>query len=109
MEPGLICYECVGTHPGCGLTDFDSRWYWGKICPRSDDRCVKVGKEQACKLKFRLIELTSSLSSAAVSAVCFEGHVAGLDATETGYELPQPKFEFTSLEMNHTFRQKTFF
>ena len=42
MEPGLICYECVGTHPGCGLTDFDSRWYWGKICPRSDDRCVKV-------------------------------------------------------------------
>ena len=43
MEPGLICYECVGTHPGCGLTDFDSRWYWGKICPRSDDRCVKVG------------------------------------------------------------------
>jgi len=42
MEPGLICYECVGTHPGCGLTDFDSRWYWGKICPRSDDRCVKL-------------------------------------------------------------------
>ena len=46
MEPGLICYECVGTHPGCGLTDFDSRWYWGKICPRSDDRCVKVGKSE---------------------------------------------------------------
>ena len=46
MEPGLICYECVGTHPGCGLNDFDSRWYWGKICPRSDDRCVKVGKSE---------------------------------------------------------------
>ena len=42
MEAGLICYQCVGTHPGCGLYDFDSRWYWGKICPRSDDRCVKL-------------------------------------------------------------------
>ena len=42
MEPGLICYQCVSTHPGCGLYDFDSRWYWGKICPRSDDRCVKL-------------------------------------------------------------------
>jgi hypothetical protein len=42
LEPGLICYQCVGTHPGCGLYNFDSRWYWGKICPRSDDRCVKV-------------------------------------------------------------------
>jgi hypothetical protein len=38
----LICYQCVGTHPGCGLYDFDSRWYWGKVCPRTDDRCVKV-------------------------------------------------------------------
>lgn len=42
FESGLICYQCVGTHPGCGLHDFDWRWYWGKICPRSDDRCVKV-------------------------------------------------------------------
>ena len=42
LEPGLICYQCVGTHPGCGLYDFDWRWYWGKVCPRSDDRCVKV-------------------------------------------------------------------
>ena len=42
MEPGLICYQCVGTHPGCGLYNFDSRWYWGKICPRSNDRCVKL-------------------------------------------------------------------
>merc|ERR1712109_169510 len=42
MEPGLICYQCVSNHPGCGLYDFDSRWYWGKICPRSDDRCVKL-------------------------------------------------------------------
>ncbi len=42
MEPGLICYQCVGTHPGCSLHDFDWRWYWGKTCPRSDDRCVKV-------------------------------------------------------------------
>ena len=42
LEPGLLCYQCVGTHPGCGLHDFDWKWYWGKICPRSDDRCVKV-------------------------------------------------------------------
>ncbi|XP_059078992.1 uncharacterized protein LOC131877370 [Tigriopus californicus] len=42
FESGLICYQCVGTHPGCGLHDFDWRWYWGKICPRSDDRCVKL-------------------------------------------------------------------
>jgi hypothetical protein len=42
MESGVICYQCVGTHPGCGLNDFDSRWYWGKMCSRSDDRCVKL-------------------------------------------------------------------
>ena len=57
LEEGLICNVCVGTHPGqqsinnfvfstrlihmflfpipgCGLYDFDYRWYWGKICPR---------------------------------------------------------------------------
>lgn len=44
LEPGLICYQCVGTHPGCGLYDFDWKWYWGVTCPRSDDRCVKVRK-----------------------------------------------------------------
>merc|ERR1712156_1037343 len=42
MESGLICYQCVGTHPGCGLYDFDWRWQWGKSCPRHDDRCVKL-------------------------------------------------------------------
>jgi len=42
MEQGLICYQCVSTHPGCTLYDFDWRWYWGKSCPRSDDRCVKL-------------------------------------------------------------------
>lgn len=42
LENGLICYQCVGTHPGCSLYDMDWRWYWGKICPRSDDRCVKL-------------------------------------------------------------------
>ena len=38
---------------------------------------------QGCKLKFRLRELTSCLCSAAASDVCFDGRVAGLDATET--------------------------
>ena len=42
LESGLICYQCVGTHPGCTLYNMDTRWYWGKICPRKDDRCVKV-------------------------------------------------------------------
>ena len=47
---------------------------------------------QACKLKFRLRELTSCLCSASACAVCFEGRMAGLDTTETGYEFSQPKF-----------------
>ena len=34
LEDGLICNVCVGTHPGCGETGFDYRWYWGKMCPR---------------------------------------------------------------------------
>ena len=55
--------------------------------------------EQACNLKCRLRELTSSLCSATALAVCFEGQVAGLDTTETGNEFSQPKFEFTSLAM----------
>ena len=25
LEDGLICNVCVGTHPGCGLYDFDYR------------------------------------------------------------------------------------
>ena len=33
----------------------------------------------ACKLKFRLMELTSCLCSAAASVVCFEGCLAGQD------------------------------
>ena len=37
------------------------------------------------------------LCFAAASAVCFEDHVAGLDATETGNELSQHKFEFIGL------------
>ena len=50
MESGLICYQCVGTHPGCGLTEFDWRWQWGKICPRSDDRCVKLIERKGADL-----------------------------------------------------------
>jgi len=42
LEEGLICNVCVGTHPGCGLYDFDYRWYWGKVCPRWNDKCVKL-------------------------------------------------------------------
>ena len=55
---------------------------------------------QACKLKFKLREFTSCLCSAVALAVCFENHVAGLDATKTGNELPQPALELTSLILN---------
>ena len=53
---------------------------------------------QACKLKFRLKELTSGLCfAAALSCMLFKGHMlAGLDPTKKGNELSQPKFEFTS-------------
>ena len=27
LEDGLICNVCVGTHPGCGLYDFDYRYF----------------------------------------------------------------------------------
>ena len=53
--------------------------------------------QQACKLKCRLRELISCLCSAAALAVCFEGRLAGLDPTETGNEISQPKFQFTGL------------
>ena len=52
-----------------------------------------------CKLKLRLREFTSCLCSTIASAVCFEGCLAGPDATETGNEVSQPKFGFTSLLM----------
>ena len=57
----------------------------------------RMNNVQAFKLKLRLRDFTSCLCSAAVSAVCFEGRMAGVDATETGNELSQTKFEFTSL------------
>ena len=49
-------------------------------------------EDQACKLKLRLGELSSCLCSAAALAVCFEGCMAGLDATGTGNELSQSTF-----------------
>ena len=47
--------------------------------------------DQACALKLRLRELTSCLCSPTALAVCFEGRMAGLDATETGNEFSQLK------------------
>ena len=63
--------------------------------------CGAQGNEQACKPKFRLKELASILCSATVLVVCFEGCMAGLDATEIGNELYQPTFEFASLAMTN--------
>ena len=42
-------------------------------------------------------DLTSCLCSAAAWAVCFEGSVAGVNATETGNEVSPPALELTSL------------
>ena len=42
---------------------------------------------KACKLKCRLRELISCLCSIAAWAVCFEGRLADLVATETGNEM----------------------
>ena len=64
----------------------NSRWQ-GFAVPTMDD----IGNCQACKLKIRLIDLTSCLCSAAALAVCFKGRVAGVDAMETGNEFSQLK------------------
>ena len=79
----------------------EEKMYKQEYCTRAAST-----EEQACKLKLRLRELTSCLCSAAASAVCFEGHMAGLDATETGKELSQPQFEFTSLPKRHHSRHR---
>ena len=57
--------------------------------------------DQTRKLKFRLRGLTSCSFSIFAVASYFEGRVAGLDATVTGNELSQPKFEFSSFFMTH--------
>ena len=61
--------------------------------------CILYAYYQACVLKFKLRELPSCLCSAAAWAVCFEGSVAGVNATETGNEVSQPTLEFTSLHI----------
>ena len=60
---------------------------------------------QGCKLKCKLRELTSCLCCAASVAVCVEGCMAGLDATETENELSQPTIEFTRLFIIHHLKQ----
>ena len=47
-------------------------------------------------------ELTSCLCSTAALADCFEGCLASLKGTETGNELSQCKFQFTSLYHGET-------
>ena len=61
-------------------------WMWAKVAwSRHILHC------QACKLKFRLRDLTFFLCSAAAPAVCSRGRAAGVDATETGNEFSQLK------------------
>ncbi|KAK7081647.1 hypothetical protein SK128_013466 [Halocaridina rubra] len=46
----IWCYRCVGSHPGCGMYDFDWRYYWSHSCPEPDDKCVKVIEEKGAQL-----------------------------------------------------------
>ena len=71
-------------------------------------RETRDSPDQACKLKFRFKGLTSCLSSAAASAVCVEGRLAGLEATETRNEPSQPKFEFTNLHRTDNWPSETY-
>lgn len=56
---GLWCYRCVGSHPGCGLYDFDWRYYWSHYCPDPNDKCVKVIEQKGSEflLLFSLISV----------------------------------------------------
>ncbi|XKL61444.1 hypothetical protein PGB90_008501 [Kerria lacca] len=38
---GLLCYQCISTHPGCG-TPFQWIWYSSISCPEDNDVCVKI-------------------------------------------------------------------
>ncbi|XP_023349751.1 uncharacterized protein LOC111718406 [Eurytemora carolleeae] len=40
LERGLICNQCIGTHPGCSI--FNYNWHWGVECGRRFDKCVKL-------------------------------------------------------------------
>ena len=53
---------------------------------------VTFGYYLARKPKFRVREHTSCLCSTAALAVCFKGHMAGLDTTETVNEFSQLKY-----------------
>ncbi|XP_042226794.1 uncharacterized protein LOC121869502 [Homarus americanus] len=46
----IWCYRCVGSHPGCGLYDFDWRYYWSHSCPDPNDKCVKVIEQKGVEL-----------------------------------------------------------
>ena len=46
-------------------------------------------------------DFTSCLCSTATWAMCFEGSVAGVNATETGNKASQPTLEFAPLLMSY--------
>jgi hypothetical protein len=50
LDASLICYACIGTHPGCGLNSFGYQWNRGKVCSRRDDRCVKLIERRGSKV-----------------------------------------------------------
>ena len=37
----ITCYECSSSHPGCGA-DFDFTLVRSRVCPRHQDKCVKI-------------------------------------------------------------------
>lgn len=46
----ILCYSCVGTHPGCGLGNFKYQYYTSQRCPRWDDRCVKLIEQRGSEV-----------------------------------------------------------
>ena len=70
------------------------RQRWPRLpCRRWKEGTIEVYIAfHACKLKFRLRELPSCSCSTVAPVVCFQGRVAGLDATEAGNEFFKLKF-----------------
>lgn len=47
----------MGSHPGCGLYDFDWRYYWSYQCPDPYDKCVKVIEQKGGKLVWNFYDI----------------------------------------------------
>lgn len=51
LVSSLWCYQCVSSHPGCGLYDFDWRYYWSHYCHDANNKCVKLIEQKGVDIK----------------------------------------------------------